>query len=96
MVDIYDPHHSTRVLYNYYGGAKELKYDQIYNGQPYKMKADEGLLLACCDCGLVHRVRITVDKLPTKSKAAELSLVFYTDKKETKKKRADDKRRMKK
>jgi hypothetical protein len=84
------------VLYNYYGGEKELKYDQIYNGQPYKMKADEGLLLACCDCSLVHRVRITIDKLPTKTKAAELSLVFHTDKKETRKKRAEDKRRLKK
>ena len=83
------------MLYHNGGGAKKVKYDQIYNGEPYKMKADEGLLLACCDCSLVHRVRITIDKLPTKTKPAELSLVFHTDKKETKKKRAEDKRRMK-
>jgi hypothetical protein len=70
-----------------------MKYDQIYNGQPYKMKADEGLLLACCDCSLVHRVRITVDKLPTKTKPAELSLVFHVDKKKTKALRASTKRK---
>jgi hypothetical protein len=34
----------------------EINYEQIWDGKEYVHNIENGLLLKCCGCGLVHRV----------------------------------------
>jgi hypothetical protein len=53
-------------------------YDQIYVDEPFIIKVGkDGLHLACCDCGLIHRVSVKIV-----SKAA-VALTFKEDKRMT-------------
>lgn len=36
----------------------KLKYDQVYNGESFEVPKE--WYIACCDCGLVHRLKFKI------------------------------------
>ena len=59
------------------------QYDQVYEDIPFEIKTGKNCLdLACCDCGLVHKIGINVVK------NNKIRMTFNVDSRETKKRRA--------
>ena len=64
--------------------TKKDKYEQIIDDVPFTLDVNVPHQLACCDCGLVHKIRFNVDHA---NDAPVVILTYLRDEKATKKNR---------
>jgi len=58
--------------------------ENLKDGEPWEIKHGEATTITCCDCGLLHKMFVDI-------KGKKLTLRFFRDTWETKKKREKDK-----
>ncbi len=62
---------------------EELVYDYLEPGDPWMVDKDTSLYVACCDCGLVHRIDITDVLSDGLFRQEQYRLEFWRDDEET-------------
>ena len=51
--------------------------DPLEDGEEFVIEVGDNVYVACCDCGLVHRI------LTARNETGEIGLVFYRDERRT-------------
>jgi hypothetical protein len=72
-----------RIWVDYFVEGRLMPYHMLADGEEFEVNPDAGMLLACCDCGLVHKVEIKIIDSDWTNQV-RLSFKLTKDTKETK------------